>query len=213
MMIGDDSSGLSLLENICASLYLAAIVTFGQFEKREHTFLIMISAPQVTRCLFLAPSDLPSGVPSEQPSDLPSDVPSDEPSDLPSDVPSEQPSDLPSLSPSTVLSSYEYVGVGPCFGSSGYYGSVEFDEKTAKKCAVKCNECVAGNVSGGELRGFTFSDQNQACYCNVDSNTVYTENGSCVADSVDTISRTGVGPVTGSFVLSPVESVCYKIKA
>ncbi|KAK1740442.1 hypothetical protein QTG54_008537, partial [Skeletonema marinoi] len=71
-------------------------------------------------------SGQPSSEPSSQPSlsASPSNVPSDQPSDLPSNVPtsSNQPSDLPSLSlsPSTVLtSSYEYVGVGNCFDSTG----------------------------------------------------------------------------------------------
>eukprot|EP00985_Skeletonema_marinoi_P003069 scaffold1269_cov136-Skeletonema_marinoi.AAC.4 len=83
---------------------------------------------------------------------------------------------------------------------------------TANACAVKCNECVAGNVSGGAFRGFSLEGDN-SCFCNFDSNAVYTENGSngsCTeGNEIDNWS--GVGQVTGSSLHAGV--VSYKIKA
>ena len=129
-------------------------------------------------------------------------------------MPSNQPSDLPSLSPSTVLtSSYEYVGEGDCFDSFGsYYFKVIFnDVVTANACAVKCNDCVAGNVSGGSLRGFELGSSDQLCYCLMDSNASYT--GSCAVSQVfEHWYLCGVGPVDGSDMSDPA-SKCYKIKA
>eukprot|EP00984_Skeletonema_dohrnii_P027779 scaffold17444_cov85-Skeletonema_dohrnii-CCMP3373.AAC.1 len=131
-------------------------------------------------------SDEPSASPSTSgvPSNQPSDLPSDQPSDLPSNVPSDQPSDLPSLSPSTVLtSSYEYVG------------AVE----SANACAVKCNECVAGNLSGGAFRGFEFGDQE--CWCHTDSIASYTGagGGSCTVVRIE--SGCDSGPIGSVYLL------------
>ncbi|KAK1732540.1 hypothetical protein QTG54_016752 [Skeletonema marinoi] len=165
-----------------------------------------------------------SGEPSSQPSLAPSQ--SAEPSSQPSLSPSSsaQPSDFPSaqpslsLSPSTVLTgSYEYVGVGLCldsFGTGEFYDKVIFhDVVTANACAVKCNDCVAGNLSGGAFRGFEFFDHpfvdDQVCYCLMDDNASYT--GSCAATFV-TGGYSGFGPVTGSLVPATAYE-CYKIKA
>ncbi|KAK1735649.1 PT domain-containing protein [Skeletonema marinoi] len=165
-------------------------------------------------------SGVPSNVPSDsdQPSDLPSNVPTNQPSDLPSNVPTNQPSDLPSaqpslsLSPSTVLTgSYEYVGVGVCLDSFGsFYDWVRFaGVVTANACAVKCNDCVAGNLSGGEFRGFVIRPSHQECYCLMDNNASYT--GSC-ADSLWDTYGWAIGPVT-QLDVSYTAYECYKIKA
>ncbi|KAK1733589.1 hypothetical protein QTG54_015762 [Skeletonema marinoi] len=164
------------------------------------------SEPSLNPSFSTNPTSEPSSEPSSQPSSQPSDLPSNVPSD------SDQPSDLPSLSPSTVLtSSYEYVGVGRCTGSGGFYDYVRFDGiVTANACAVKCNDCVAGNVSGGEFRGFVIRhDIHQRCLCVIDNDASYT--GSCAATSVNG-SWSGVGPITGSY-MSATAFDCYKIKA
>ncbi|KAK1741320.1 hypothetical protein QTG54_007798 [Skeletonema marinoi] len=147
-----------------------------------------------------------SGVPTNQPSDLPSNVPTNQPSDLPSAQPSL------SLSPSTVLTgSYEYVGVGVCLDSFGsFYDFVRFaGVVTANACAVKCNDCVAGNLSGGEFRGFAFDPSDQECYCLMDNNASYT--GSCAYSELYTYDW-AIGPVT-QLDVSLTAYECYKIKA
>ncbi|KAK1732557.1 PT domain-containing protein [Skeletonema marinoi] len=164
------------------------------------------SEPSLNPSFSTNPTSEPSSEPSSQPSSQPS-------SDQPSDLPSAQPS--LSLSPSTVLAgSYEYVGVGYLVTNGNYYNFVIFaGVVTANACAVKCNECVAGNVSGGAFRGFVFNSSHQLCDCNFDNNAVYTENGSngSCTEGVLIDSRCGFGQVTGSSLHAG--AVSYKIKA
>ena len=54
---------------------------------------------------------------------------------------------------------------------------------------------MAGNLSGGSLRGFEFDSSDQVCYCLMDNNASYT--GSCAFNQFFNW-FSGVGPVAGS---------------